>query len=93
MNSKTSTISGVRVFPSKPLPYFNSASSYSESKLASSLRSVFVPKIRKRLPGHHLRGFQHSFIVKYVGAQKKHYPWFLRTDIDASSRVSITARC
>lgn len=82
MNSKTSTVSGVRVFSSKPLPYFNSASGYSESKLASSLRSVFVPKIRKRLPGHHLRGFQHSFIVKYVGAQKKNYPWFLRTDIE-----------
>lgn len=82
MNSKTNTVSGVRVFPPKPLPYFNSASGYSDSKLASSLRAVFVPKIRKRLPGHHLRGFKHSFIVKYVRAQKKQYPYFLRTDVE-----------
>lgn len=71
----------ISMFP-RPIPYFNTGSSHYERELAKSLRSLFIPKITKRLPGHHLRGFSHKFIVNYVATHKKQYPYFLRTDIE-----------
>lgn len=66
-----------------PLPYYNTDVSQLERDLAASLRSEFVPKIARRLPGHHLRGFRHDYIVNAVKRMKKKYPFFLCTDIEA----------
>lgn len=71
----------ISIFP-RPIPYFNTNSSHYERELAKTLRLLFIPKITKRLPGHHLRGFSHKFIVNYVATHKKPYPYFIRTDIE-----------
>jgi|GEM_PF-938677 len=65
----------------RPLPYFTVHSSHAEKQLAAALRKEFVPKIARGLPGHHLRGFSHDFIVSFVKKHKKQYPFFLRMDI------------
>lgn len=81
-NKKTiSTVKGISTYP-RPIPYFNTGSTRYEKELAAALRREFVPKISRRLPSHHLHGFPHNFIVKFVATQKKNYPWFLRTDIE-----------
>ena len=67
---------------SRPLPYFNIGTTVFERNLAASLRKEFIPKVARRLPDHHLRGFPHYFIVKYVATQKKNYPWFIQMDIE-----------
>ena len=66
----------------RPFPHFNVGYVLQEKELAKALRKEFIPKIARRLPGHHLRGHSHDFIVKYVANQKKHYPFFIRTDIE-----------
>ncbi|MDR1919229.1 MAG: hypothetical protein LBQ65_06245 [Tannerellaceae bacterium] len=52
-----------------------------EKTLARALREEFVPKIARRLPGHHLNGFKHDFIVNTVKKHKGKHPYFLRADI------------
>ena len=68
-------------FP-RPLPYFNTGSSVYEKNLAKALRKEFISKVSRRLTGHHLRGFEHSFIINYVATHKKNFPYFVRTDIE-----------
>jgi hypothetical protein len=65
----------------KPLPYYQSEAMYNERVLAEALRREFVPKIARRLPGHHLKGFTHDFIIGAVKKYKARYPYFLKTDI------------
>jgi len=65
----------------RPLPYFTVHSSREENQFAASLGKEFVPKIARRLPRHHLRGFSHDFIISFVKKHKKQYPFFLRMDI------------
>lgn len=67
----------------RPLPYYTTTVTESERKLAQTLRQEFVPLLTRRLPGHHLRGFRHNFIVNTVKQTKKNYPFFLRLDIEA----------
>ena len=66
----------------RPFPHYNVGYDQNERKLAKALRKEFIPKITRRLHGHHLCGHPHDFIVKYVANQKKHYPFFIRTDIE-----------
>jgi hypothetical protein len=47
----------------RPLPYYNTPVSEPERELAARLRQEFVPKIARRLPGHHLRGFDVRFLL------------------------------
>ena len=54
----------------RPFPHFNVGYIPQEKELAKALRKEFIPKITRRLPGHHLRGHSHDFIVKYVANQK-----------------------
>jgi hypothetical protein len=67
-------------FP-KPLPYYHTESELGERELARALRWEFAPKIARRLPGHHLNGFRHDFIIQTVQKHKVKHPYFLRTDI------------
>lgn len=41
----------------RSLPYYTTDVSALERDLARSLRAAFVPKVSRRLPLHHLRGF------------------------------------
>lgn len=65
----------------RPLPYYSSNVTLAERDLAHSLRTDFIPKIARRLPGHHLRSFGHRDIIDCVQRCKRAYPYFLRTDI------------
>lgn len=65
----------------RPLPYYSTNVTLAERDLAHSLRTDFIPKIARRLPGHHLRGFGHREIIDCVQRCKRNYPYFLRTDI------------
>jgi len=65
----------------RPLPYYTVTGSIDHALLAQSLRMEFVPKIARRLPGHHLRGFRHDTILEFVRKNKKRYPCFVRIDI------------
>lgn len=65
----------------KSAPYYNVPVRQPERELAAALRREFVPKIARRLPGHHLKGFRHDEIVNFVKKHKKTHPFFLRTDI------------
>jgi hypothetical protein len=64
------------------VPYYSMSVTEQEKQLARRLRSEFVEKIARRLPGHHLRGFRFDFIVNFVRGKKKQYPYFFRTDIE-----------
>lgn len=44
------------ISPIRPLPYYHTASSAEEKRLAAALRREFVPKVKRLLPGHHLGG-------------------------------------
>lgn len=67
----------------RPLPYYTTEVTPDERALASALRKDFVPLLTRRLPGHHLRGFRHDYIINTVKRMKKKFPFFLRTDIEA----------
>lgn len=69
------------ISPIRPLPYYHTASSAEEKRLAAALRHEFVPKVRRLLPGHHLGGFRHDTVVNFVKRHKRAYPCFVRTDI------------
>ena len=65
----------------RPLPWFSVSGDVDGALLAQALRTEFLPKIARRLPGHHLVGFRHDAIPEFVRNNKKRYPCFLRTDI------------
>lgn len=65
----------------RPLPYYSVTGSLDHTLLAKSLRREFIPKITRRLPGHHLCGFRNDMIIGFVKKHKKTHPCFLRTDI------------
>jgi len=67
----------------RPLPYYMCENTREEFALAKALRREFLPKIATRLKAHHLNGFKHDFIVKFVAKHKKTHPCFLKTDISA----------
>jgi hypothetical protein len=72
-----------KAYPSqiRSLPYFNSAGSSDDYRLAATLRREFVPKVKRLLPGHHLGAYRHDFIVNFIRRHKVKYPCFIRTDI------------
>lgn len=74
----------------RPLPYYNTNISELERDLASSLRMEFVPKVRRRLAGHHLRGFRHGDIVRMVKRCKQQHPWFVLTQLLALQRRQLS---
>lgn len=55
----------------RPLPYYNTEGSIAEKRLAAALRQKFVPKVKRLLPGHHLGGFTHGCIVRFVSHHKQ----------------------
>jgi len=65
----------------RPLPWFSVSGEADGALLAQALRTEFLPKIARRLPGHHLVGFRHDATTEFVRNNKKRYPYFLRTDI------------
>ena len=69
------------ISPIRPLPYYHTASSAEEKRLAAALRREFVPKVKRLLPGHHLGGFRHDTVVSFIKRHKRAYPCFVRTDI------------
>ena len=69
------------ISPIRPLPYYHTASSAEEKRLATALRREFVPKVKRLLPGHHLGGFRHDTVVNFIKRHKRAYPCFVRTDI------------
>lgn len=69
------------ISPIRPLPYYHTASSAEEKRLAAALRREFVPKLKRLLPGHHLGGFRHDTVVNFIKRHKRAYPCFVRTDI------------
>lgn len=62
-----------KISPSRvcPLPYYNTEGSIAEKRLAAALRQEFVPKLKRLLPGHHLGGFTHGCIVRFVSHHKQ----------------------
>lgn len=71
----------ILISPIRPLPYYNIQGKADEKRLASALRSEFVPKIKRLLPGHHLGAFRHDTIVNFIRQYKAKFPCFIRTDI------------
>lgn len=65
----------------RPLPYYTVAGHADFIAAAQSLRRELVPKIARRLPGHHLAGMRHDAVINFVKRHKKKYPCFIRTDI------------
>lgn len=65
----------------KSLPYYSTETIRGERELARDLRKELVPKLERRLPGHHLNGLRHDYIVNFVRKCKKNYPYFLKADI------------
>lgn len=65
----------------RPIPYYTVSGSLDDTRLAQALRTEFVPKVRRRLPGNHLGAFRQDTIINFVKRHKKRYPYFLRTDI------------
>lgn len=76
----------------KSLPYYMCRPIRGEKELAAALRREFLPKIARRLPGHHLVGQKHDFIVKFVAKHKKHYPFFFNM-YQGNSNVSMHKIC
>jgi hypothetical protein len=50
----------------RPLPYYTVSGSIEYALLAKELRFEFKPKVSRRLPMHHLCGFRHDTIVRFV---------------------------
>lgn len=67
--------------PIKNVPHYNCKVTSQEKQLAAALRMEFVPKISRRLRGHHLRGFKGGEVLDLVAKYKKEYPYFVRLDI------------
>lgn len=65
----------------RPLPYVSLTGTAAERALARALRVEFVSKVRRLLPGHHLGGYRHDTVVRFVGRAKGRYPCFISTDI------------
>ena len=65
----------------KPLPYYSTYVGARERALASSLRAEVLPKLKRRLPHHHLNGLPHGWVPAFVNKYSKQYKFFLRTDI------------
>lgn len=80
-NSENITHTAIRQLV-RPLPYFYTADDASDRQLATSLRKEFRSKVSRRLPGHHLRGWEHWFIVRWVADNRRNWPCFLRVDIE-----------
>ena len=62
-------------------PYYNVPNADWEYDLMRELRKELLPKIKRRMPWHHLSGFSHRYIVDYVAKHKKQYPFYFRADI------------
>ena len=62
-------------------PYYNIPNVGWEYTLMWELRKELLPKIKRRMPWHHLSGFSHRYIIDFVAKNKKKYPFFFRTDI------------
>jgi hypothetical protein len=71
----------LRNIKGKPLPYYTIDTARGERELAADLRKEFVPKLARRLPGHHLVGLRHDYMVNFVQRNKKNYPYFVKADI------------
>jgi hypothetical protein len=65
----------------KPVPYYTLCDKAEFKSLAAALRTTFVPLVARRFEMHHLTGFAHGAIIRYVAQWKKEYPYYLRTDI------------
>jgi hypothetical protein len=65
----------------KSLPYYTCDTLGGERELAQALRAELIPKLARRLPGHHLAGLRHDYMVKFVLRNKRNYPFFLKADI------------
>ena len=66
----------------RPLPYYSVDGTREEKVLAKYLRAEVSDKIARRLPGHHLGGWNHRRIVSSVAKYKQEYPFFLKVDIE-----------
>ena len=62
-------------------PYYNIPNVGWEYTLMWELRKELLPKIKRRMPWHHLSGFSHRYIIDFVAKNKRKYPFFFRTDI------------
>ena len=47
-------------------PYYNVPNADWEYALMRELRKELLPKIKRRIPWHHLSGFSHRYIIDYV---------------------------
>jgi hypothetical protein len=65
----------------KPVPYYTQCDTDYFKVLAGELRTVFLPIVERRFDMHHLNGFPHQAIIRYVAQWKKDYPYYLRADI------------
>ncbi|MDR1406213.1 MAG: hypothetical protein LBI89_03320 [Prevotellaceae bacterium] len=65
----------------KPVPYYTQCDTPDFKGLAAELRAVFLPQAERRFEMHHLAGFAHDAIIRYVAKWKKDYPCYLRADI------------
>ncbi|MDR0693807.1 MAG: hypothetical protein LBF81_00710 [Prevotellaceae bacterium] len=65
----------------KPVPYYTQCDTYEFKRLAGEIRTVFLPLVARRFDMHHLNGFPHHAIIRYVARWKKDYPYYLRADI------------
>ncbi|MDR2358625.1 MAG: hypothetical protein LBD87_02325 [Prevotellaceae bacterium] len=65
----------------KPVPYYTQCDTFEFKALAGELRTVFLPLIARRFDMHHLNGFPHQAIIRYVAQWKKDFPYYLRADI------------
>jgi hypothetical protein len=65
----------------KPLPYYSTYTNSSERTLAAALRAEIVPKLKRRLPYHHLGGLPHGWIINFIKTHSATHKHFLRTDI------------
>lgn len=65
----------------KPVPYYSTYTSSSERILAAALRAEILPKLKRRLPWHHLGGLPHGWIINFIKQHSSTHKHFLRTDI------------
>ena len=65
----------------RPLPYFQVRGTIYEKQLATELRKDFIPVVKRRLPYHHLSGFDNTTVTGFVKRYKEEYPYFFRADI------------
>lgn len=71
----------IQTIKNKNLPYYTCPSYFREREIAAALRREILPKMQRRLPGHHLLGLPHDYIVKFVARNKNAYPYYIKGDI------------